>query len=74
MTVGSEYAFFSLLNITGQAEGITIRDAKYPLEDGKITCEYQYGISNEALPGRTAEVCVRQGKLLLVKVRREPAH
>ncbi|MBR4502978.1 MAG: thiamine diphosphokinase [Clostridia bacterium] len=67
--IGSEYAFFSLLNITGQAEGITVRDAKYPLENGKITCEYQYGISNEVLPGKTAEVSVRQGKLLLVKVR-----
>ncbi len=67
--IGSEYAFFSLLNISGQAEGVTVRGAKYPLENGKITCEYQYGISNEVLPGKTAEVSVRQGKLLLVKVR-----
>ncbi|MBR6707030.1 MAG: thiamine diphosphokinase [Clostridia bacterium] len=67
--VGNEYAFFSLLNITGQAEGITVRGAKYPLENGTITCEYQYGISNETLPGQNAEISVRQGKLLLVKVR-----
>ena len=34
----------------------------------EITCEYQYGISNEVLPGKTAEVSVQTGRLLLVKV------
>ena len=38
------YAFFSLINITGIAKGITIENAKYPLKDGEITCGYQYGI------------------------------
>ena len=46
-TVSDRYPFFSLLNITGLAKGITIQNAKYPLVDGQITCEYQYGISNE---------------------------
>ena len=50
---------------------ITISGAKYPLNDGEITSEYQYGISNEPLPGRTACVTVREGRLLLVKIRRE---
>lgn len=62
------YSFFSLLNISGTARGITIRDAKYPLEDAEITCEYQYGISNEVLPGKCAMVSVREGRLLLIKV------
>lgn len=62
-------AYFSLLNISGCARGITIRGARYPLQNGEITCEYQYGISNEVLPGQTAEVFLTQGKLLLVKVR-----
>ncbi|MDE6406246.1 MAG: thiamine diphosphokinase, partial [Lachnospiraceae bacterium] len=66
--ISGRYAFFSLLNISGTAQGITIRNAKYPLEDAEITCEYQYGISNETLPGRIAEVSVRRGRLLLVKV------
>ena len=61
-------SWFSLLNISGTAKGITIRDAKYPLTDGEITSEYQFGISNEVLPGKTAQVSVRQGRLLLVKV------
>ena len=64
-----QYSFFSLLNITGCAKGITITGAKYPLDGGEITCEYQYGISNEVLPGKTAQVAVSCGKLLLIKVR-----
>ena len=61
-------SWFSLLNISGTAKGITIRDAKYPLTDGEITSEYQFGISNEVLPGKTAQVSVREGRLLLVKI------
>lgn len=68
VTVSGEYAYFSLLNITGCAKGITITGAKYPLTDAEITCEYQYGISNEVLPGEEAAVSVKQGRLLLVKV------
>lgn len=67
--VDSSYSYFSLLNITGEAEGITEKNVKYPLENAKITCEYQYGISNEVLPGKTAEISVGKGKALLIKVR-----
>lgn len=66
--IGDRYACFSLLNISGTARGITIKNAKYPLEGAEITCEYQYGISNEALPGRTAQVTVEKGRLLLIKM------
>lgn len=62
------FSFFSLLNISGTARGITIRGAKYPLEGAEIRSEYQYGISNEVLPGETATVSVKEGRLLLVKV------
>jgi len=64
-----QYTFFSLLNISGIAKGITIENAKYTLENAEITCEYQYGVSNEVLPGRIAKVSVCKGKLLLIKVR-----
>ena len=67
--IDDSYAYFSLLNISGKASGVTIRGAKYPLEDAEIMCEYQYGVSNEVLPGCTAEVIVGEGRLLLVKVR-----
>lgn len=60
--------YFSLLNISGTADGINIKNAKYPLENATISCTYQYGISNEVLPSKTAEVSVKHGSLLLVTV------
>ena len=65
--IDEKFSYFSLLNITGTAAGITVRNAKYPLENGRIDCEYQYGVSNEAFGGR-AEVSVSEGRLLLIKV------
>lgn len=65
--IDGSYPFFSLLNISGTARGIRITGAKYPLENAEIRSEYQYGISNEVLPGETARVSLREGKLLLVK-------
>ena len=68
--ITDDYAFFSLLNISGYAKGITITGAKYPLAGAEISCEYQYGVSNEVLPGGAATASVTNGKLLLIKVRR----
>lgn len=65
--VEDNFGYFSLLNISGVAKDITIENAKFPLEKGEITCEYQYGISNEVLPGKVAKVKVGDGKLLLIK-------
>ena len=65
--ITDSYAYFSLLNITGHASGITIKNAKYPLENAEIKQEYQYGISNEVLKGKTATVSVQEGCLLLIK-------
>lgn len=67
--IEDSYSFFSLLNISGTAKGITIENAKYPLENGEITCEYQYGISNEVLCGEMAKVSVDKGRALLIKVK-----
>ena len=66
--VEDTYSYFSLLNMTGCAKGIKIEGAKYPLDDGEITCDYQDGISNEVLPGKKACITVEEGRLLLVKV------
>ena len=65
--IEDSYAFFSLINITGMAKGITIENAKYLLNDAEITCGYQYGVSNEVISGQTAKVSVKEGKLLLIK-------
>lgn len=67
--IDDSFPFFSLLNISGTARGVTIENAKYPLQHAEIQCTYQYGVSNEALPGQRARVSVAEGELLLIKVR-----
>lgn len=67
--VNDSFAYFSLLNISGTAKGITIENAKYLLDNAEITCEYQYGVSNEVLRGKVAKITVKEGKLLLIKDR-----
>ena len=66
--VKAGWRFFSLLNISGPARGITITGAKYNLDDAEILPEFQYGISNE-VSGDEAIVSLREGNLLLVLVR-----
>lgn len=66
--ISDDCDYFSLLNVSGIAKGIEIQNAKYPLINGEIHCSYQYGISNEVLPGKEAVVSVDEGKLLLIKV------
>ena len=69
--IDDSFLFFSLLNISGMAEGITVEGAKYPLRNAEIQCAFQYGISNEVLPGQQARVSVDKGELLLLRVRQD---
>ena len=69
--IDDRYRFFSLINLFGTAKDIHITGAKYNIEKAEITCDYQYGISNEVAPGATAKVIVGEGLLLLVKILRE---
>lgn len=62
------YPFFSLLALEGEACGVTIRNAKFGLEGASIGPDYQYATSNEVLPGKTAEITVEEGRLLLIKI------
>ena len=66
--VNAGWRFFSLLNISGTARGITITGAKYNLDDAEITSKYQYGISNEVSENE-AVITLKEGVLLLVCVR-----
>lgn len=65
--ITDNYSYFSLLNISGTARGITIKNALYNLENAEIPVTYQYGVSNEVPKGKKAEVSVKEGCLLLVK-------
>ncbi|MBQ4233197.1 MAG: thiamine diphosphokinase [Lachnospiraceae bacterium] len=66
--VPDSFSYFSLINIYGSAKGISIKNAKYPLDNAEITTDYQYGISNEVVKGSDAMISVNEGALLLVKV------
>jgi len=66
--ISDNYKFFSLLCLEGKVEGVTIKNAKFPLENGIITPNHQYATSNEVLPGEVAEVSIEKGSVLLVKV------
>lgn len=68
--IDDSYPYFSLLNIDGTCRGVNEKNVKFPLKNAEITAEYQYGISNEVLPGKVAEVNVKEGRALLVKVRK----
>lgn len=68
--IDESFSYFSLLNIDGNCGGVYERNAKFPLEDSVITPEYQYGISNEVIPGKVAEVAVLKGRALLIKIRK----
>ena len=67
--VKNVWRFFSLLNISGTARGISITGAKFNLENAEILPEYQYGISNE-VSGSEAVITLKEGNLLLVCVRK----
>ena len=66
--ITDDYAYFSLIATGGTARGVTIQDAKYPLQNAEITPEYQYGVSNEPLKSKTASVSVTDGMLILIKL------
>ncbi len=66
--VDDSFKFFSILNISGTARGITETGCKYPLKNAEITCDYQYGVSNEVLPDSEAVISLTEGRLLLIKV------
>lgn len=68
VSIDDSMPFFSLINITGKASGITIKNAKYPLGNSEIVqIHNDLGVSNEVLPGMMASISVKEGKLLLIR-------
>lgn len=66
--ISEEFKFFSVINLDNSAKSVNIKNAKYPLENKEIPCDYQYGISNEVLPGKTACVSLENGRALVIKI------
>ena len=61
-------SYFSVLTVAGDVSGVSIKNAKYPLENANLSCNFQLGISNEVLPNQTASVSVQNGCVLVVVV------
>ena len=68
--VSDAFPYFSLLPLGGAAEGVSVTGAKFPLREAVLRPDSSLGISNEPLPGETARIRVRSGRLLLVRVKR----
>ena len=66
--IKDDCSYFSVLTVAGDVSGVTIKNAKYPLENASLSADFQLGISNEVLPGKTAEVSVAHGRVLIVIV------
>lgn len=67
--VTNEWEYFSLIALDGDAKGVTIKGAKFNLDNAAIPSDYQYATSNEVAGDGPAEISVKEGKLLLVRVR-----
>ena len=57
--------YLSVFCNSGTAEGVTLRDLKFPLEHHLLTSQFPLGVSNQFL-GRSAQVSVEKGSLLLI--------
>lgn len=67
--VDDKWSYFSLITIAGYAKGVTIKNAKYELDNAEITPSYQYATSNEPIKGMVAEIDVKESYLVLIKDR-----
>jgi thiamine pyrophosphokinase len=66
-TVPHTYPYFSLLNISGEKNEVSITDAKFPMNRGSISSEYQFAVSNEPIAKKDAKITLHKGRVLLVK-------
>lgn len=68
--ITNDFSYFSLINLLNNAKGVDVINAKYPLIDATLSTTYQYSISNEVLPNKVSEVSLKEGSLLLIKMRK----
>lgn len=68
--ITNDFSYFSLINLLNNAKGVDVINAKYPLIDVTLPTTYQYSISNEVLPNKVSQVSLKEGSLLLIKIRK----
>lgn len=59
--------YLSLFALNGPARGITLKNLKYELSDSEMVPDTALGVSNEFLAGKSAEITVKDGMLLVIK-------
>ena len=55
----------SVFCLGADAEGVTLENLHYPLENGKLTCGFPLGVSNHFV-GKQAKIAVKNGSLLVI--------
>ena len=66
--LGRQPVKLSVFALDGECRGVTIRGAKWAVEDGTMTNAFPLGVSNE-FDGASVEIGVREGALLVTVVR-----
>lgn len=69
VTIDGSCSYFSTIAFGGEAAGINIKNARWELNDGRITPDFQYGISNKPVIGSPCNVNCQKGTLLLIEVK-----
>ena len=67
---GAPGAYFSVYSATEKAEGVTIRGAKYEVDDVTLNNDFPIGVSNEFM-GSDVMIEVRNGSLLVIVTDRD---
>jgi thiamine pyrophosphokinase len=58
-------SYFSVFALSDTCKGVTIKGAKYPLENAALKNNFPLGLSNEFI-GEYLEISVKEGNLLLI--------
>ena len=59
------WTYFSLFPLEGKAQGVCIRGAKYPLENGTLTADFPLAVSN-AFAANEVEMTVAKGPVVVI--------
>ena len=62
----SGYRYLSLLCLSEKAKGVSVEGCKYPLNNARLTRDFQFAVSNEIV-GNCALVSVRKGGLYVIE-------
>lgn len=66
--IDSHLEYFSLISLSQVCTGVSIKNAKYPLENATIGISFQYAISNECIGDTPAYISLKNGVMLVVEI------